>query len=484
MESELREDQDRISRRDLLRTSAALAPAAIAAAAQPGSVPNKRPNLVLIIADQVRWDALGAYGRNPMNLTPNLDAMARRGTLYRNMFTNQPVCSPSRSALFTGQYPARSGVWRNAGNGVGLPPGAITIATEFRKAGYSANYIGKWHLADGPTGPVSPDRRGGFLNLWQAANMLELTSHPYEGNIWDSDGRPIHFANEYRANFLTGLTKRFLSTVSKTSPFLLVVSYLEPHQQNDLKRMVAPQGYAERYRNPFVTEDLRSFPGDWQQQLPDYYGCIKRIDECIGEIRESLGENGLDQNTIVAFVSDHGCHFMTRNTEYKRSGHDASLHIPFLVEGPGFQTRQEIVELTGMVDIAPTLLEAAGIPAPASMQGRSTLPLASGKPMEWRNEVFFQMSEYWVGRGLRTPQWTFVSVAPRDEENFKPAPHAAAYSTFQLYDNEADPHQLVNLAGRKEVASIEPEVRARLRSRMEEVGDTAAELRPCQFPYA
>ncbi len=105
MESEIKADQDRISRRDLLRTSAALAPAAIAAAAQPGSVPNKRPNLVLIIADQVRWDAIGAYGRNPMNLTPNLDAMARRGTLYRNMFTNQPVCSPSRSALFTGQIP-------------------------------------------------------------------------------------------------------------------------------------------------------------------------------------------------------------------------------------------------------------------------------------------------------------------------------------------------------------------------------------------
>ncbi len=420
MESEIKADQDRISRRDLLRTSAALAPAAIAAAAQPVSVPNKRPNLVLIIADQVRWDAIGAYGRNPMNLTPNLDAMARRGTLYRNMFTNQPVCSPSRSALFTGQYPARSGVWRNAGNGVGLPPGAITIATECRKTGYSANYIGKWHLADGPTGPVSPDRRGGFLNLWQAANMLELTSHPYEGDIWDSDGRPIHFADEYRANFLTRLTKRFLSTVSKTSPFLLVVSYLEPHQQNDLKRMVAPQGYAERYRNPFVPEDLRPFPGDWQQQLPDYYGCIKRIDECIGEIRESLGENGLDQNTIVAFVSDHGCHFMTRNTEYKRSGHDASLHVPLIVDGPGFQTSQEVPQLLGMVDFAPTLLEAAGIPIPSSMQGKSTLSLASGKPMDWRNEIFFQMSEYWVGRGLRTPQWTFVSVAPRDDEKFKP----------------------------------------------------------------
>jgi arylsulfatase A-like enzyme len=140
-----------------------------------------------------------------------------------------------------------------------------------------------------------------------------------------------------------------------------------------------------------------------------------------------------------------------------------------------------------MVDVAPTLLDAAAIPALASMQGRSTLPLVSGnRPSEqlnWRNEIF-QISEYWVGRGLRTPQWTFVSVAPRDDEKFNPASRAAVYSTFQLYDNEADPYQLVNLVGRKEVASVEPELRARLLSRMEEAGDTPAELRPCQFPYA
>src|SRR5579875_1238454 len=170
---------------------------------------------------------------------------------------------------------------------------------------------------------LSPAQRGGFLNLWQASNELEITAHPYEGDLYDGDGRPIHFENQYRADFLTELAKRFLQNVSKQSPFLLVVSYLEPHQQNDLGRMVAPKGYAERYQNPFVPEDLKHFPGNWQQQLPDYYGSIKRIDECVGEIRTALANAGLDQNTIMVFVSDHGCHFMTRNTEYKRSGHDA-----------------------------------------------------------------------------------------------------------------------------------------------------------------
>lgn len=446
--------------------------------------PDKKPNIVIIIADQVRSDALGAYGSNPMNLTPNLDAMARQGTLYRHMFTNQPVCSPSRACLFTGQYPAKNGVWKNTGKSVALSPNATTIATECRKAGYSANYIGKWHLANGSLGPVAPEHRGGFLNLWEASNVLELTSHPYEGDIYDGDGRPMHFQNEYRVDFLTQRALRFLQNVSKSSPFLLVLSYLEPHQQNDMGRMVAPKGYAERYQNPYVPEDLKRLPGNWQQQLPDYYGSLKSIDESVGKVRDSLAQTGLDQNTIVVFVSDHGCHFMTRNTEYKRSGHDASTHIPLIIEGPGFNGGREVRELVGMVDLTPTLLAAAGIPIPNTMQGKSTVPLLTGKSAEWRNEVFIQLAEFWVGRALRTPDWTYVMVAPRTDGKFQPEPNAPAYSSFQLYDNRSDPHQLVNMAGRKETVAIEKQLRERLMARIQEVGDSPAQLLPCPFPYA
>jgi len=302
--------------------------------------------------------------------------------------------------------------------------------------------------------------------------------------MWDSDGREMVFQDEYRADYLTGLTKKFLRNVGKKSPFLLVVSYLEPHQQNDLGRMVAPKGYAERHKNPFVPEDLRRFPGDWQQQLPDYYGCIKKIDECVGDIRQELKANDLDRNTIVVFVSDHGCHFMTRNTEYKRSGHDASTHVPLIVEGPIFNGGGEIRELVSMVDLTPTLLDAAGIAAPGTMQGRSTLPLVRRTPVDWRNEVFIQMSEFWVARALRTPEWTYIMAAPRSSGKFQPEPNAPAYASFQLYDNRADPNQLVNLAGRKETKRVEEELQGRLRARIQEAGDKAAELKPCEFPYA
>jgi arylsulfatase A-like enzyme len=462
------------SRRDLLKAGSVAAALPDGESVAQQAPPASKPNIVLIIADQVRWDAIGAYGLNPMDLTPNIDTMAREGTRYRNMFTNQPVCSPSRACMFTGQYPARHGVWKNAGNGIALSPNATTLATECRKAGYSANYIGKWHLADATRGPVPPAGRGGFLDLWEASNELELTAHPYEGDIYDGDGRPMHFQNEYRVDFLTDRAKRFLQNVSKTSPFLLVVSFLEPHQQNDLGRMVAPKGYAERYQNPFVPADLKHFPGNWQEQLPDYYGALKRVDEAVGEIHASLNQAGLDRNTIVVFVSDHGCHFMTRNTEYKRSGHDASIHIPLVIKGPGFSGGREITESVSMVDLMPTLLRAADIPVPATVQGGT----------DRNNEVFIQMSEFWVARAIRTPEWTYVASAPWTNGKHTPKPNAPEYFGFQLYDNRADPHQLVNLAGRKETAAIEEHLRERLKVRMQEAGDTMAQLLPCEFPYA
>ena len=118
------------------------------------------------------------------------------------------------------------------------------------------------------------------------------------------------------------------------------------------------------------------------------------------------------------------------------------------------------------------------------MQGKSTLPLLAGTSTEWRNEVYIQMAEFWVARALRTPEWTYVVAAPREDGPFHPAPHAPLYASFQLYDNRGDLNQLVNLAGRKAYLQIESQLRERLRKRMQEVGDSPADLQPCTFPYA
>ena len=424
-------------------------------------------------------------GLNPMNLTPNIDAMARNGVLFRNAFSAQPVCAPARGSIFTGQYPSRHGVWRN---GFGLKRDAVTLASSLRQAGYTANYIGKWHLAgnDGdPTqraanGPVAPEHRGGFLDLWQAANILEFTSHAYEGDLFDNDGKPLHFSGVYRTDFMTDLAQRFLR--SARSPFFLTVSYLEVHHQNDTDTYDPPKEFAGRYRNPFYPQDLRPFPGTWPNQLPDYYACVARIDENVGAIRRTLAETGLDKNTILIFLSDHGSHFKTRNTEYKRSPHESSVHVPLVIEGPGFNRSIEIPELVSHVDLAPSLVSAAGVAVPESMQGHNFLPLLDRKTEGWRNEAYFEMSEFMTARGLRTPQYTFAAAAPK-RPGWKPVNGSDRYVEYMLYDLYADPYQHTNLAGNRHYQAASEDLRRRLADRIFEASGTRAAIDPAYFPY-
>jgi arylsulfatase A-like enzyme len=493
------------SRRDFFKSSvAAMALPALAAgeatAGQVGATPQPgkpRPNLLVVIADQFRWDFVGAYGLNPMGVTPNLDSIAQRGVAFRNAVTNQPVCAPSRSCLFTGQYATQTGVWKN---GLGLRPGAATLATVLRGEGYTANYIGKWHLAPhsnqdpSSLGFVPPQFRGGFDDLWLAANAIELTSHPYGGTIWDGDGKPLSFKDVYRVDYLTNLAVTFLRQ-RQSKPFFLVVSLLEPHFQNDANAFIPPNEYATRYVNAHVPKDLAFFPGDWQAQLAGYYGDIKRVDDSVGTLLTTLKEQGLLDNTVVMFISDHGCHFRTRNAEYKRTAHESSIHIPLVIQGPGFDRARMIPEIVSMVDVGPTLLDAFGVPIPASMMGHSAFPIinSSQGTNSWRNEALVQISESMVGRALRTPQWTYCVVDRAG--NGQTAQSSPRYDEYQMYDLVADPYQFVNLAGRQDparllhpngdqtLAEIASQLRERLIARIVESGEavpqiTAARLYP------
>jgi arylsulfatase A-like enzyme len=480
-----------VNRRNfLLGTAAATAQAGLAAtlasaanAAQAGPEPAAaKPNIVIYHSDQFRWDFVGANGLNSSTHTPNLDALAARGINFNHAVTNQPVCAPSRSVLITGRYATGTGVWRN---GLGLREDLPTLATELRKAGYTANYVGKWHLAPGTEaegggrGPVKLEHRGGFDDMWEASNALEFSTHPYEGTIWDRDGSPITFKDEYRVDFLTDRAEKFLRQ-KQEKPFLLMISQLEPHQQNDLNRMVGPKGSAERFINSFAPADLRALPGDWHQQLPDYYGCCESIDASVGRLRKVLEEEGLAANTIFVFMSDHGCHFMTRNQEYKRSTHNSSLRVPLLIDGPGFEHARQIQELVGIIDIAPTLLEAAGVPIPAGAQGTSFLPLLrdAKERAAWPNKQLIQISESMTGRAIRTPDWTYCVADPTGMHD---QPVSSNYHEYQLYDQRNDPHELVNLAGRKEYREIADKLRDQLKEMMARAGEADPEIVPAKL---
>ncbi len=459
---------------------AAAVPQAKSAAAEQG--PAKKPNIILYLSDQFRWDFLGANERNGSTRTPNLDAMAERGKNFTHAVTNQPVCAPSRSVLLTSRYATETGVWHN---GLELDKSLPTIATELRKAGYSSNMIGKWHLAlgnekqGGSPGPVKAEDRGGFLDLWEGANALEHTTHPYEGTIWDRDNQPISFKDQYRVDFLTDRTEKFLRQKHE-KPFFLFISQLEPHQQNDMQRPVAPKGAAARFVNCTAPEDLKALPGTWQDQLPDYYGCIEAIDLSVGRIRKILEEEHLEEDTIFVFFSDHGCHFMTRNQEYKRSTHNSSIRVPLIIDGPGFRGTQQIPELVGLIDLAPTLMDAAGLPVPATWKGKSLLPLVSDMEARksWPNQQLVQISESMTGRAIRTRDWTYCVADPTGDTKH---PAAATYHEYQMYDQRADPHELVNLAGRKEYRQKADELREQLKKLLAAAGEPEPEIVPAKL---
>jgi arylsulfatase A-like enzyme len=472
------------SRRTFLKSSVAAAVgAAVSSPAravnQSVAKPAKHPNVILYLSDQFRWDFVGANGHNGSTRTPNLDAMAARGKNFTHAVTNQPVCAPARSVLLTSRYATETGVWHN---GLALGQTLPTLAGELRNAGYTANLIGKWHLAPsapsgtGGAGAVKEEFRGGFLDLWEGANVIEFTSHPYEGTIWDRDGKEIAYKDEYRVDFITDRAERFLRE-KQEKPFFLFISQIEPHQQNDMHQPIGPHGSVARFANSTVPADLRALPGTWQAQLPDYYGCVEAIDASVGRIRRILEEEHLAEDTIFIFLSDHGCHFMTRNQEYKRSTHNSSIRVPLIVEGPGFRGAQQIPEIVGLIDLAPTVLEAVNVAVPAGWKGRSLLPLLSDPAAResWPNQQLIQISESMTARAIRTKDWTYCVADPSGATK---EPAAGTYHEYQLYDQRADPHELVNLAGRKEYRTQADELSGQLKKLMVAAGEPEPEIVP------
>jgi arylsulfatase A-like enzyme len=203
---------------------------------------------------------------------------------------------------------------------------------------------------------------------------------------------------------------------------------------------------------------------------------VKRLDEALGRTLDALKSLDLLDNTILLYTADHGCHFKTRNSEYKRSGHESSIRLPTALRGPGFDGGGRIRQLVSLVDLPPTLLDAAGLPVPPEMQGRSILPLLHGRAADWPEEVFVQISEDQVGRAVRTRRWKYGVYAP-DKSGWKD-PNSDSYEEQYLYDLRADPYELRNLIGLESHQEVAAVMRERLLRRMVEAGEKAPEIKP------
>lgn len=424
-----------------------------------------RPNVIVFFTDQQRWDTTGVHG-NPLDLTPNFDRMAQRGTHVYNSFTIQPVCGPARSCLQTGLYATQTGCYRN---GIPLPGDMKTLAHYFRDAGYTTGYIGKWHLADNSSsGPVDESQRGGY-EYWLASNLLEFTSDAYDMVMYDNDGEAVKLPG-YRVDAQTDAVIRYVND-HQDDPFFLFVSYIEPHHQNHVDDYPPPVGYRDRYTGRWIPADLAALGGSTHQHLGGYFGMVKRLDEALGRLMDALKSLEMDENTILLFTSDHGCHFKTRNAEYKRSCHESSIRVPTALYGPGFMGGGQIQELVSLVDLPPTLLDAAGIPVPETMAGRSILPLVRKEANNWPEEVFIQISESQVGRAVRTGRWKYCVNAP-DKSGVDDAA-SDHYVEQYLYDLHSDPHELTNLVDLESHREVKEVLRERLLRRMTEIGESA-----------
>ena len=416
-----------------------------------------QPNVIVFFTDQQRWDTTGVHG-NPLDLTPNFDRLARAGTDVHTSITCQPVCGPARACLQTGMYATETGCYRN---GVPLPAECRTLAQYFGDAGYDTAYIGKWHLADGAHGPVPPEQRGGY-DYWLASNLLEFTSDAHDLVMYDNDGLPVKLPG-YRVDAQTDAMIRYVDA-HQDEPFFLFSSFIEPHHQNHRDDYPAPPGYAERYRGRWLPPDLAALGGSSHQHLAGYLGMIKRLDEALGRLVEALISLDLLEDTIILFTSDHGNHFKTRNAEYKRSCHDASVRVPTMLFGGPFTGGGRLSQLVSLIDLPPTLLDAAGIPIPEGMRGRSILPLVRGEPCAWQDEVFIQISESHVGRAIRSQRWKYAVTAP-GKHGWEDA-SSDHYVESELYDLLADPEELHNRAGFETHRQVCDVLRARLIRRM------------------
>ena len=431
-------------------------------------------NIIFYFTDQQRWDTCGCYGQ-PLNITPNLDRLASEGVRFANAFTPQPVCGPCRALFQTGKYPTETGCFRN---NIMLPRNVRTLASYIEAAGYETAYIGKWHLAS--SGPlngkpaidhtvtaVPPEFRGGYTGYWRAADVLEFTSHGYDGYVFDENNDRIDFKG-YRADCINDMALEFLDLYDGKKPFFMTVSQIEPHHQNDRGHYEGPEGSRERFRDFVLPGDLQALGGNAAEEYPDYLGQCASLDENLGRLIDRLKEKGLYQNTVIIFASDHGSHFRTRNRDahlcggddYKRSCHDACLHVPLVIAGGPFTGGRVVEDLVSTASLPKTILALAGVDAGDAMIGENLLDVVEKRTPGRPNEVFAQISESRVGRCVRTDRYLYSVCAPG--LNGGAAASSDVYIDDFLYDMEKDPWQLTNVVSDPAYAAVKAEMRQKL----------------------
>lgn len=406
-----------------------------------------KPNFIFLIADDHRWDAMGAVQREqgeraryPWFETPAMDRLAKGGVRFRNAFITHSICSPGRAGFLTGQYSHINGVMDN---GTPFPLDSVTHATLLRDAGYNTAYFGKWHMGN-QQGP-----RPGFQHSASFINQGIYQDCPFEinGVMTPTEGWVDDVSTDLAIEWLKG--KRVTS-----KPFSMVIGFKSPHNRRGGENLPARlrslyEGKTTRptpncalaaiYHKPLTEADKGRERGLSANSVHlDYLRHIKGIDENLGRLLDALDELKLADDTVVIYSSDNGYFLGERGLGDKRALYEEGLRIPFIVRYPRlFPKDSTNDDLVLNIDLAPTYLDLADLPAQPEMQGASIKQLALGaRPPEWRTSFLSyyrkELGDTPTCHALRTETAKLIIYPDRPEWT-------------EVYDLANDPYEMNNL---------------------------------------
>lgn len=392
--------------------------------------------------------------------TPNLDSLAARGLLFRNAYTNCPICTPFRINLFTGLYTCQTDTFRNAAE---IPPDCRTLASAFNDGGFRTSFVGKWHIGGAGNCPIPRELRGGFPDFigYQCNNGFTQGVRFY-----DNDDRE-HCFDEHRTEVTTDLAIGRLRHLA-SDRFALFVAYQAPHYPVqpaiEYERMYSGAAIKRRPNSKEIDPYTRTWspPSPWPpDDCPDfqrygnnlgeylrlYYAMVTQIDAGVGRILKELERLGRSEDTIVVFTSDHGDMQGSHGLKNKSLPYEESSGIPLIVRVPGGTTDSVSDSLVSGIDFFPTCLDWFGLPAEAALPGTSFAPATRGESQVLNGPVFSEM-----------PNWKMVR-----EGNLKlVAEEGEDLTPTQLYDLTADPYEMENLIARKQYEAHVPALRQRI----------------------
>ncbi|CAM4346908.1 arylsulfatase [Paenibacillus alkaliterrae] len=433
---------------------------------------SKQPNIVMIMTDQQRWDTLGSYG-NEIIETVNLDALASEGTVFEHAYTPSPSCVPARASLLTGMDPWHTGILgMGAGQGPMETGFAHTLPGVLADAGYHTQGIGKMHfypqrslngfhhtLLD-ESGRVEDRHFISDYRAWFDRNKsgpYDFVDHGIHWNSWMA--RPYH-APEYLhpTNWTVNESIAFIQRRDPRKPLFLKTSFARPHSPYDAPPVYFDLYERKRLPDPFVgdwahihdkPEDAVSpvawrgvrKPEEIRRARAGYYGLIHHIDHQIGRLIQCLQREGLYENTMIAFLSDHGDMLGDHNLWRKTCAYEGSAHIPMIVKLPRScgRTKARVTEPVTIQDVMPTILDIAGLDIPEALDGRSMAGLMQGTAAaDWRKYVHGEHCACYSDE-----QEMHYLTDGRTKYIWFPRLHSE-----QLFDLESDPGECRDLANR------------------------------------